>query len=152
MAPEPMAERVRFRLGPGTRRNVHDAVDKAPVGYVTDIRPETRSDLQNRLMWPLLEDVAAQVVWHKRKLPAGEWKNGFMMALAQAEFIPGINPGTIWPLGLSTSALNKAKFSELIDLIYAFGAENGVRFRTDREAFNQKVTGAKDASPDGGEA
>lgn len=127
-------DRVRFRLMTN-RHAAHEAIDRAPMGYIAEIREATRTDEQNRLMWPLLDDVRDQVIWHKRKLPSDEWKNGFMMALEKAEFVPGIVPGTIWPLGLRSSVLGKAKFSELIEIIYAFGAENGVKFRTDQADF-----------------
>lgn len=126
-----MNDRRQFLIGQNSRAGVLQAVMEAPLGYVVDIRPETRSDAQNRLLWPLLSDISEQVIWHERQLPPAEWKNGLMMALQNAEFIPGINPRTVWPLGLSTSVLTKSRFSELIELTYAFGADNNVRFRTD---------------------
>ena len=126
-------QRLRWKLNGHAQQAmaIAEAIALAPVGYVVEIRPETRSDAQNRLMWPLLTDVSNQAMHFGRQLPPGEWKNGFVMALDNAEFIPGIQPGTIWPLGLSTSIFGKAKFSDLIEVIYAYGAEHEVRFRTD---------------------
>lgn len=121
--------RIRWLIRPGPRHHIVESVLRAPIGHVVDIRPETRSDEQNRLMWPLLTDVSKQVIWHGRSLPPLEWKNGFMIGLGHEDFVPGIVPGTIWPLGLSSSILSKSKFSFLIELIYAFGAEHQVQFR-----------------------
>lgn len=132
-------DRLRFRLSTNARRNVVDAVLKAPMGHIVEIREETRTDQQNKLMWPLLDDVSKQVRWGGRDLISDDWKNGFMMALSRSEYVPGIVPGTVWPLGLRSSTLGKAKFSELIELIYAFGAENAVKFRTDKATTMQEI-------------
>ena len=43
---------------------------RAPM--VVDAREETRTDKQNRLMWPLLKDLSDQVVWHGEKLTREE--------------------------------------------------------------------------------
>lgn len=129
-------DRLRWKLNTGAREHIVQAVREAPLGHVVEIRPETRSDAQNRLLWPLLTDVSNQVIWYERQLAPGEWKNGFVMGLQGAEFVPGLNPGSVWPLGLSTSVMSKERFSNLIELIYAFGAERSVRFRTDKQTFD----------------
>jgi hypothetical protein len=43
--------------------------------------------------------------------------------------VPGIDPGTFVPLGMRTSQMTKEEISDLLELIYAFGAERGVKFR-----------------------
>lgn len=143
-----MSERFRIRIsGDNSRTQARRQVASAPIGHVVEVREETRSDQQNRLLWPCLEDVSNQVIWANRKLSASDWKNGFMMALEHAEFVPGLTPGTVWPLGLSTSILSRSKFSDLIELIYSFGAEHGVQFRTDKD----KLTSAESAGAARGE-
>jgi hypothetical protein len=42
-------------------------------------------------------------------------------------------------VGQRTSQMNKREFSELIELIYAFGAERRVKFRTDTQASDMGV-------------
>ncbi len=139
-----MTDRLRWKLGAGRRDHIIKAVMDAPEGKIVEIRDETRSDAQNRLMWPLLTDISTQCDYYGRKLPPDEWKNGVMLALNSMErqtpdFLPGLVPGTIWPRGLSTSALTKVRFSELIDLIYYVGAERGVKFRTDKETTRKRA-------------
>jgi len=127
-------QRKRWKLTgqPKQAMAIADAIARAPVGYIVEIRPETRSDAQNRLLWPLLTDISNQVTHYGRKLAPAEWKVGLTLGLSHTEFVPGIFPDTIWPLDLNTSTMSTERFSGLIELTYAYGAEKGVRFRTDK--------------------
>ena len=107
-------------------RYVHDALE----GFVVTIQEETRNLEQNALMWPLLDDLAEQVEWYGQKLTADEWKDVLTASLQKQKVVPGIDGGFV-VCGQSTSRMSKSQFSQLIELIYAFGAEKGVTFRTD---------------------
>lgn len=98
-----------------------------------EVRPEKRSNEQNRLLWAALSDVSRQVDWHGQRLEPGEWKDVFTAALKRQKVVPGIEGGFV-VLGSSTSRMTKAEFSELMELIFAFGAERGVRFADQMEA------------------
>lgn len=92
---------------------------------------DARTVDQNALMWPLLKDISDQVEWYGKKLKKETWKDMFMVALSEEdtiEVVPGINGGFV-VVGRHTSKLSKAMFSDLIELIYAFGAEHDVKFR-----------------------
>lgn len=89
-------------------------------------RPRRTLD-QNKLMWALLNDVSRQVVWHGQKLEAGEWKDVFTAALKRQKVVPGLEGGFV-VLGTSTSRMTKPELSELVELVYAFGAEQNVNF------------------------
>lgn len=102
------------------------------AGLVCTVAAETRTQEQNRLLWPLLTDVSRQHVHYGRTLIPPDWKNLFMGGLAHATFVPSLDGQSVMPLGLSTSVLSKSKFSDLIELIHAFGAEKGIKFRTER--------------------
>lgn len=91
---------------------------------------------QNKKMWPLLEEVAAQATLGGVQYDAEDWKLIFMSALSRTlklemRIIRGIYGEPI-NLGRSTSKLEKELFSELIELILWFGAENGVIFKDDK--------------------
>lgn len=101
---------------------------------VCTIAPETRTQEQNRLMWPLLTDLSQQVTYADRVLSQGDWKNLCMGALNNAEFVPTLDGYGRMPLGLSTKVLSKTRFSELIDVIRAVGAERGVVFADQERA------------------
>lgn len=93
-----------------------------------EIRPEKRSDAQNRRLWAMLADVSAQVEWHGKKLGAEDWKAIFTASLRSMNVVPNLYNTGFVVLGQSTSRMTKAEMCELQELIEAFGAEKGVRF------------------------
>lgn len=95
-------------------------------GLVCTIAPETRTQAQNRLLWPWLTAFSRQHVHYGRTLLQPDWKNLFMGALNGAEFVPSLDGHSVMPLGLSTKVLSKERFVALIDLIDATAAEKGV--------------------------
>ena len=94
---------------------------------VLEVRPETRSDAQNRRLWAMLTDISAQVDWYGHKLTSEEWKDVFSASLKRTKVVPGLDGGFV-VCGQSTSKMTKAEMSELQELMEAFGAEKGVRF------------------------
>ena len=92
-----------------------------------EIRPEKRSDAQNRRLWAMLADIAAQVDWYGHKLTADEWKDVFSASLKRTKVVPGLDGGFV-VCGQSTSKMTKAEMCELQELMEAFGADNGVKF------------------------
>lgn len=104
----------------------------APVGMAVEFKPETRSLDQNAKLWACLTDVSRQVEWYGQKLTPEEWKDVFSASLRKAKVVPGLDTGSFVVLGLHTSKLTKAEFSDLIELIACFGAERGVVFSSDQ--------------------
>ncbi|MDD4913306.1 MAG: recombination protein NinB [Sideroxydans sp.] len=97
----------------------------APDGYVVEIKPATRTLEQNARMWACLNAISEQVVWHSRKLTSEEWKIVFTAALKKQDVIPGIDGGFV-AMGQSTSKMNKREMADLMTLMDAFAAEQGV--------------------------
>jgi len=100
-----------------------------PEGTTVEFRAPRRSLDQNALMWSLLGQISKQVEWFGKLRSPEDWKDLATAALRGAEFVPGLTPGTIVPLGMRTSQMTSAEISELIESLYAFGAEKGVHFR-----------------------
>jgi hypothetical protein len=100
-----------------------------PVGTSVEFRAPRRSNDANALMWSLLTQLSKQLEWCGKKRSAEDWKDLTTAALRHAEFVPGINPGTIVPLGMRMSQMSSAEISDLIESIIAFGTEHGVKFR-----------------------
>ena len=97
-----------------------------------------RTAEQNKKLWPLLNEVAAQITLDGEKHDADEWKTIFMSGLnkhlkLEMRVIRGIY-GEPVNLGRSTSKLDKELFSELIELIMWYGAEHGVVFHDPESA------------------
>jgi hypothetical protein len=104
-------------------------IEKAPQGTRVIFKDAKRTQAQNDRMWAALTDIASQVKWHGLKLSTEDWKLLFMDALNQEmRLVPNINGNGFVNLGRSSSNLSKAEFSQLIDLIHAFGANHNVVF------------------------
>ena len=110
------------------RQRAQEAIKTAPEGYVVQIKEPTRNREQNALLWSLLGQVSNQVNWHGNKLTSDEWKSVFTASMKQQKVVAGIDGGFV-VCGRSTSKMSKKDFSELCDLIFAFGAQQGVSFR-----------------------
>jgi hypothetical protein len=90
-----------------------------------EIRPEKRSDAQNRRLWSMLHDISTQVDWYGQKLSDEEWKDVFSAALKKQKAVPGLDGGFVI-CGQRTSKMTKAEMAELQTLMEAFAAERGV--------------------------
>lgn len=122
--------KLTFTLAPTphpARQNASKAVMDAPEGYIVTIQEPTRNLIQNSRLWASLSEVSRQVDWHGNKLTPEEWKDVFTAALKRQKVVPGIDGGFV-VIGARTSKMGKREFSELLELVYAFGAQHGVQF------------------------
>lgn len=94
---------------------------------IVEVKEATRSTEQNARMWAMLTEVSNQVVWHGRKLTTEEWKHVFTASLKRQDVVPGLDGGFV-VLGQSTSKMGVREMGELMELISAFGAQQGVKF------------------------
>lgn len=93
-----------------------------------EVRPEKRSDAQNRRLWAMLADISAQVDWYGQKLTSEEWKDVLSASLKRTKVVPGLDGGFV-VCGQSTSRMTRAEMCELQELMEAFGAQQSVKFR-----------------------
>jgi hypothetical protein len=100
----------------------------APDGTRLELKAARRSIEQNSLLWQRLTELAHQVDWYGQKLSAEDWKDVMSASLRKARVVPGIDGGFV-PLGMRTSDMTKQEMTDLLELIAAFGAERGVKFR-----------------------
>lgn len=77
----------------------------------------------------MLTDISQQVVWHGAKLHPDEWKDVLTAGLKKQRAVPNIDGDGFVILGARTSRMSKRDMSELMELMEAFGAQQGVRFR-----------------------
>jgi len=120
------------------RRNAAQACLDAPEGYVVRLSEETRSLDQNAKLWPMLTDISRQVNWYGQHLVEDEWKDVFSAALKKQKVVPGLDGGFV-VCGQRTSKMGKREFSELIELIYAFGAQQNVKWSEHAESAYQRA-------------
>lgn len=120
-------------VGDTQRANAHRLIDRAPAGAVVNIREATRSGEQNARMWAMLSDIA-RAKPQGRVLTTEAWKCLFMNAAGfRCTFEPSLDGQGVVPLGFKSSRLNKAEFSDLIEVMFAFGAEHGVQWSEPQE-------------------
>ena len=128
-----MSDKVTFSI---TSKNVADEIPrvasminkglfKGPVEFV--LKRPGRSLDQNKKLWAMLADVTKQVDWYKQNLDEYDWKTVFVCSLFNQRSVPSIDGGFVG-LSRGSSRLNKKEFSDLIELIYAFGSEKGVHW------------------------
>ena len=100
---------------------------------VLEVRPETRSDQQNRLLHALFADVARQAEWMGKKRTAIEWKLLFVSGHAVAtkhgaDLVPGLE-GEFLNLRESTARMSKARMASLLEYVMAWAVDHGVELR-----------------------
>lgn len=110
-----------------SRRLAIEAIRDAPDGMVLTIAEPTRNLEQNARLWASLSEVSKQVDWYGQHLTPEEWKDVFTAALKRQKVVPGLEGGFV-VCAQSTSKMSKREFSDLLETIYAFGAERGVVF------------------------
>lgn len=99
---------------------------RLPLGTRVVFHEPKRTLDQNAKLWPMLTEVSRQVEWYGEHLSPDDWKDVFTASLRRARVVPGIDAGSFVVLGMRTSKMSKAEFSDLLEVIYAFGAQRGV--------------------------
>ena len=104
---------------------------------VLEVRPETRSDAQNRLLHALFSDVSKQADWMGKKRTALEWKllfvSGHSVATKQgADLVPGLE-GEFLNLRESTARMGKARMASLLEYVISWAIDHGVELREARQ-------------------
>ena len=107
---------------------------KAPWGTRVEWKASKRTLPQNDRLWAMLTDVAAHQKSKGRDYTTEEWKLLFMHAWGrEVRFLPGLDNKSVVPIGQSSSDLSKEEMTDLIEFIFAWGAENGVKFNDPQE-------------------
>jgi hypothetical protein len=101
---------------------------------VTYMGPQ-RTIPQNDRMWAMLTDVSQQAKYHGLKLSPDDWKLIFMDGLGhELRMVPNMSGTGFVNLGRSSSKLSVEEMTNLIELIFAYGAQHGVTFNDEAKA------------------
>lgn len=102
-------------------------IDQMPTHSVIKYAKPKRSLPQNDRLWALLTEVAANVTYHGMKLTPTDWKDVFTASLKrELRIVPNLDGTSMVLLGQRTSEMSVAEMIDLIDLIQAFAAQQGV--------------------------
>lgn len=110
-------------------------IDAAPDRSRVEVKAAKRTLDQNSKLWVMLSEIARQVTWHGVKLRPDDFKLIFLDALKrEVRAVPNLDGTGFVNIGRSSSDLTKAEMSDLIELLFKFGAEHGVKFQDEAEA------------------
>jgi len=129
-----VSRRVVILRTPEDRARVARWAARVEAGTTVEFRQARRSLDQNALLWSRLGELSDAVEWHGQKLSAEDWKTLATAALRKCRFVPGIDPGTVVPLGLRTSDMTKEEMGDLLTMLEAFAAERGLTFKDQERA------------------
>ena len=92
-----------------------------------ELRPEKRSDAQNRLLHALLSDISKQKEWAGAKRDVDTWKRLLTAAWLRSrgepiEMLPALDGNGIDIVFRKTSQLTKAECAELSEFVMAWAA------------------------------
>ena len=96
-----------------------------------EIRPEKRSDAQNRLLHACLSEISKQVEWAGAKRDVDTWKRLLTAAWLRArgepiEMLPALDGNGVDIVFRKTSQLSKAECAELSEFVMAWAAERDI--------------------------
>ena len=100
---------------------------------VLEIRPQTRSDAQNRLLHARLGDVSRQCQWAGAARDVDTWRRLFTSAWLrtqgqQVELLPALDGHGVDIVYASTTKLSRAQCAELSEYVMAWGTDQGVEW------------------------
>jgi hypothetical protein len=102
--------------------------ETAPHGAIVNVREATRSTEQNAKLWAMLSDVS-RAKPEGRELTPDVWKALFMHSLDHAQrFEMALDGRGMVPVGFRSSRLNKEQMSDLIEVIYEYGARHQIEW------------------------
>jgi phage-related protein len=100
---------------------------------VLELRPETRSDAQNRVLHSRIGDIAKQIEWCGCMRDTDTWKRLLTAAWLRArgesvEILPALDGHGVDVVFRHTSKLTRAECQELSEFVLAWGSERGVQW------------------------
>jgi hypothetical protein len=143
-----MAQAVLTLISPAIRERAINWIRKIPDGSRVEFRPPARTLPQNRKMRAMLTDVATQKLHAGRRYDEDTWKLIFMSELGiKVDFVPSLDNSTMIPIMPRSSELSVEKMSGLIEIMYAWGAENGVKWTEDSPKAQAVLTSLRQRQP-----
>lgn len=143
------------------RANALQAVAEAPEGYVVTVAEPRKTRDQEEKYHAMFTDISRHVLHFGRKLPMKQWKRllveAFVFILREEAkgqgkpdpfpdegcSLPSIDGLRVVQVEVLTRDLTKAQGSQLIEYLYAFGAEHDVQWTEPKAAKPQPRTKPK---------
>lgn len=128
-----MPKTVIFLAHDVARKNAHAAIDNAPDGYMVVISEKNRTLEENSLLHALITEIAKKMEWAGAKRDVETWKRLLVAAWCRVHgsavnILPALDGSGVDIIPVRTSKLTKKECSDLIEYIYAWGADNGIEW------------------------
>ena len=127
-------------IGQRQKDYAKQCIDQAPIGWMVIIQEQVKKREQEEKYHAMIGDIAKQCKFLEQKLDKDDWKRILIDAFGRVKAAEG-NPlkgwGRIVPsldgtgfvqLGVQSRGFSKSIASEFIEHLYAFGAENDVKW------------------------
>jgi hypothetical protein len=103
-------------------------VDKAPDGWVMELREGNKTDAQERALHGLIDQIRKQrPIMNGIRMTKEVLKATFMHGLGrESRMIPTLDGTSYFPMGLSTKNLTIAEYADLITFVLAWAAREGL--------------------------
>lgn len=88
---------------------------------------EGRTTDQNSKAWAMFSDLSKQIKWHGMQMTPEQWKELLSHEWQAQDIVPAISGG-FCALGVRTSKMKKREMADLIEIVYSFGANHGVKW------------------------
>jgi hypothetical protein len=130
--------RVLKLVSAAVRARAMEALRMLPEGWVVTFKPPSRTLDQNSAQWPILAAISEQLQWpvdgELVSMSDEEWKDVLTAAFEgeRVRLARGVFGGVVM-IGLRTSKMSKARFSEWLEFLHWFAAERGVVVYPDHE-------------------
>ena len=98
-----------------------------------ELKPEKRSDKENRMLHAMLGYISKNMEWAGKKRDIETWKRLLVAAWCRArnehiEILPALDGHGVDIVFKRTSQLNRSECAELIEFIFAWGSQNDIQF------------------------
>jgi hypothetical protein len=120
-------DRAMLVLKDDTRAKAVDWCRRLPAFTRVIFKAPLRTLPQNDRLHAMLDDIIKQ--HPQRPYDKTAWKALFMKLLGkEMRFLPALDGVGFVPIGPSTSDLSVKEFSDLLELVFQFGAENNIQW------------------------
>lgn len=135
---DPQANRNWPQVLSAVVNTINDWIRGGPV-QITLGEPK-RTLAENALLHALISELAGKMEWAGKKRDVETWKRLLVAAWMRAEgkpveILPALDGHGVELIPVRTSKLGKRACADLIEFIYAWGAEQGVRW----DAYDRSV-------------
>jgi hypothetical protein len=115
------------------RQRALDAVGMAPAGYSVTLAEPRRSSAENNLLHALIDEISRKLEWAGKKRDPETWKRLLVAAWCRVhgesvEVLPALDGHGVDIVPARTSKLTRKECADLIEFIYAWGADQGIEW------------------------